>query len=85
MAKVVNPGSLPAPKVFINAQPMSLLLWQVSSIAGISLIATGVGAGYVDVASHFEFELLSNHLGIFLIAALPGTFFHWPDRLGKTL
>lgn len=50
-----------------------LTVWKAGSITGIALIAIGIGAGYVDIATHFNFEFISDHFGIFLSAILLGT------------
>ena len=47
-------------------------LWTVGIIIGIILIVTGVGAGYVDVATDFKFDFLSRHFGWFILALLLG-------------
>jgi hypothetical protein len=43
--------------------------WTISIIIGIVI---GVGAGYVDVATHFKFDFLSRHFDWFIWALLAG-------------
>ena len=59
--------------LFINTDANLLSLWKAGSIVGICLIAIGIGAGYVDIATHFNFQFLSDHFDIFLFAILAGT------------
>jgi len=66
----------------INPQPVSLLPWKVASIFGASLIAVGVTAGYVDVATHFEFPFLSNDFEAFIVAMLVGVFLVFVGVIG---
>jgi hypothetical protein len=48
------------------------LFWAIGILVGVVLIVIGVGAGYVDVATHFRFDFLSNHFGWFILALLVG-------------
>jgi hypothetical protein len=48
------------------------LFWKPCAIAGICLIAIGIGAGYFDEATNFGFEFISDHFGIFLDCASIG-------------
>jgi len=50
----------------------SFAVWKPVAFVGICLIAIGVGAGYVDVATSFRFPFLSDHFDIFLLALLIG-------------
>jgi hypothetical protein len=66
----------------IKAQPVALLLWKVGSIFGVSLIAIGVAAGYVDVATHFRFQFLSDDSGTFILAILVGLLLVFVGLIG---
>jgi hypothetical protein len=54
------------------AANMPATVWKATAIVGICLIIVGIAAGYVDVATHFRLEFLSDHFNIFLIAVLVG-------------
>jgi hypothetical protein len=46
--------------------------WTVGILIGVFLVVIGVGAGYVDVATHFRFDFLTTHFGWFIFALLVG-------------
>jgi len=46
--------------------------WMIGILVAVVLILIGVGAGYVDVATHFRFDFLSNHFAWFILALLVG-------------
>jgi hypothetical protein len=70
-------------------QSVPLWLWKVISILGGSLIAIGIAAGYVDVATRFEFDFISRNFGIFILAILVGVglafggLIGWAKRLKR--
>lgn len=46
--------------------------WTVGILVGVFLTVIGVGAGYVDVATHFRFDFLTTYFGWFIAALLVG-------------
>jgi len=63
-------------------QPLPLWLWKVISILGGSLIAIGIAAGSVDVATRFEFDFISRDFGIFILAILVGVVLAFVGLIG---
>jgi hypothetical protein len=49
---------------------------------GASLIAVGVGAGYLDDASHFQFEFISDYSNVFGLGGLIGTLLSFIGCIG---
>jgi hypothetical protein len=45
----------------MHSQPVAHRLWKAIAIAGTCLLAVGIGAGYLDDLTHYEFEFISNH------------------------
>lgn len=50
----------------------SMAVWKSLAVIGTCLIIIGIGAGYVDVATHLRFDFLSDHFDVFLCALLLG-------------
>jgi hypothetical protein len=48
-------------------------IWRVVAIAGIGFVTIGAAAGYVDIATRFRFEFISDDFEIFILALLVGT------------
>jgi hypothetical protein len=51
----------------------SLAVWKTISLLGVALTAVGISAEYIDVATHFRFEFISNDFEVFTLALLAGT------------
>ena len=66
-----------------------LWLWKTTSILGMSFIAIAIAAGYVDVATRFEFDFISRDFGAFILATLVGIvlafvgLIGWAKRLNR--
>lgn len=66
----------------INMPSVPLWLWKVISVLGVSFIAIGIAAGYVDVATRFEFDFISRDFGIFILAILVGIVLAFVGPIG---
>ncbi|AEU34948.1 hypothetical protein [Granulicella mallensis] len=73
----------------MNRHSAAYKYWRVIALTGACLIILGVGAGYVDVATHFNFEFISNHFDMFGLMGLTGVLLTavgcigWARHLGK--
>jgi len=61
-------------------QSASPLLWKIGSISGISLIAVGIAAAYVDIATQFDF--FSSRFEAFILAILVGVVMAFVGLIG---
>jgi hypothetical protein len=52
------------------------------AFAGASLIAIGLGAGYLDEATRFNFEFISDHYEVFGLSALVGLLLSFIGCIG---
>jgi hypothetical protein len=68
--------------VLITAQSKSLTIWGPIAIVGVCLVAVGISVGYIDVATHFRFEFLSDDFDIFLLALLIGVLLAFVGLIG---
>jgi len=68
---------------------MQSSIWKAGAIVGATLTLTAVAAGYVDVATHFRFNFLSDYFGTLLLAGLIGVVMSsvglvgWARRMGR--
>jgi hypothetical protein len=60
----------------------SLAVWKTVSLLGIALIAIGILAGYIDVATHFRFEFISDDFDIVILALLIGVLLSFVGLIG---
>jgi hypothetical protein len=60
----------------------SLAIWKTVSLLGAALIAVGILAGYIDVATHFRFEFISDDFDLFTLALLVGTVLSFVGFIG---
>jgi hypothetical protein len=65
-----------------NVQSVPRSLWKICSILGVGLIATGITAGYVDIATNFGFDFISRHFGMFILAILVGVVLAFVGLIG---
>ena len=66
----------------MSARSRSLTVWKTVSLSGVALIAVGVLAGYIDVATHFTFEFISDDFDCFMLAFLIGTVLTFVGFIG---
>lgn len=57
-------------------------VWKLTALTGFALIVTSVAAEYVDVATHFKFEFISDHYGFFGVALLTGILLSFVGVIG---
>src|SRR5665213_752167 len=57
-------------------------IWKAGVLVGVCLIVIGLGAGYVDVATHSRFSFLSMNYGIFISALLTGLVLSFVATIG---
>ena len=60
----------------------SLATWKIVSFLGIALVGVGILAGYVDVATHFRFEFISDDFDTFMLASLIGVVLSFVGLIG---
>ena len=56
--------------------------WAIGIVVGVVLAVIGVGAGYVDAATQFRFDFLSNDFGWFILALLVGVVLSFVAVIG---
>lgn len=57
-------------------------VWKVTALVGFALVVTGAAAEYVDVATHFKFEFISDDYELFSLALLLGVFLSFAGLIG---
>ena len=57
-------------------------VWKVTASVGVALVVTGAAAEYVDVATHFKFEFISDDYEFFGLALLVGVFLSFAGLIG---
>ncbi len=57
-------------------------VWKVTALVGVALVVTGAAAEYVDVATHFRFEFISDDYEFFGLALLVGVFLSFAGLIG---
>jgi hypothetical protein len=60
----------------------SLATWKAVAILGMGLIAMGILAGYLDVATHFRFEFISDDFDSFILAMAIGVILSFIGLIG---
>jgi hypothetical protein len=66
----------------MTSRPPSLAVCKAISALGIVLIAFGISAGYIDVATHFRFEFTSDDFEVFILALLVGIVLSFVGLIG---
>lgn len=57
-------------------------VWRSIALVGVALVVTGAAAEYVDVATHFRFEFISDDYEIFGLALLLGVLLSFAGLIG---
>jgi NO-binding membrane sensor protein with MHYT domain len=57
-------------------------IYRATAIVGTCLIGIGIAAGYIDVATHFRFQFISDQFSIFLLALLIGALASFVGLIG---
>lgn len=52
---------------------MSKTAWKVLSLVGLVFVLVGASAGYIDIATNFRFEWISDQFAYFILSLLVGT------------
>ena len=60
----------------------SLAVWKTISLLGVALTAVGISAEYIDVATHFRFEFISDDFDVFTLSLLVGTVLSFIGFIG---
>ena len=60
----------------------SLAVWKTISLLGVALTAVGISAEYIDVATHFRFEFISDDFDVFTLSLLVGTVLFFIGFIG---
>lgn len=61
---------------------MSKKAWKAVSLAGIVLTTIGASAGYIDIATGFRFEALSDHFEFLTLCLLVGAVIAFTGLIG---
>jgi hypothetical protein len=57
-------------------------VWRLAALVGVALVVTGAAAEYVDVATHFRFDFISDDYGVFGLALLLGVLLSFTGLIG---
>ena len=61
---------------------MSKKAWKAVSTAGIVLTTIGASAGYIDIATDFHFETISDHFDFIILSSLVGAAIAFVGLIG---
>ena len=56
--------------------------WRLTAVVGVAFVMAGAAAGYVDVATHFRFEFISDDYGFFGLALVLGVLLSFAGLIG---
>jgi hypothetical protein len=66
----------------MNSRPTHHRYWRGISLVGASLIAVGIGAFYVDEATRFHFEFISDYSNVFGLLVVVGLILSFIGCIG---